>query len=106
MELKFLFCCQQTHSDLDADSRGKQSPHHERVKARLWHGMLAATQMRHAGVGAQAWPLSLASSTLWSPSQEPGLFSLTMMTLANSIHGGTSIHSVSDQIGTLRVCAL
>ena len=106
MELKFLLCCQQTYSDLDADSRGKQSPHHERVKARLWHGVLAATQMRHAGAGGQAWPLSLAFSTLWSPSQEPGLFPLTVMTLADSIRGGTSTHSASDQIGTLRVCAL
>lgn len=57
------------------------------------------------GGGAGVAPL-LAFSTLWSPSQEPGLFSLTVMTLANSIHGGTSIHSASDQIGTLRVCAL
>lgn len=32
MELKFLLCCQQTYRDLDADSRGKQSPRHERVK--------------------------------------------------------------------------
>lgn len=32
MELKFLLYCQQTYRDLDADNRGKQSPHHERVK--------------------------------------------------------------------------
>lgn len=32
MELKFLLCCQQTCRDLDADSRGKQNPRHERVK--------------------------------------------------------------------------
>lgn len=32
MELKFLLCCQQMYRDLHADSRGKQSPHHERVK--------------------------------------------------------------------------
>jgi hypothetical protein len=32
MELKFLLCCQQTYRDLDADSRGKQSPRLERVK--------------------------------------------------------------------------
>ena len=51
MELKFLLCCQQTHGDLDADSRGKQSPQHERVKACPWHGTLAATQTRHARVG-------------------------------------------------------
>lgn len=31
-ELKFLLYCQQTYRDLDADNRGKQSPHHERVK--------------------------------------------------------------------------
>lgn len=77
MELKFLLCCQQAHRDLDADIRGKQSPQHERVKACPWHGMLAATQTRHAragGRGRQVWPLSLAFCTLWSPSQEPELF--------------------------------
>ena len=51
MELKFLLCCQQTHRDFDADSRGKQSPQHERVKACPWHGTLAATQMGHAWGG-------------------------------------------------------
>lgn len=62
MELKFLLCCQQTYRDLDADSRGKQSPHQERVKEHeLWHGMLSAKQMGHA-VGGWAegrWGWSL-----------------------------------------------
>lgn len=54
MELKFLLCCQQTYRDLDADSRGKQSPHQERVKEHeLWHGMLRAKQMGHAVGGGQ-----------------------------------------------------
>lgn len=92
MQLKFLLCCQQTCRDLDADSRGKQSPHHERVKhdcgmgcwqphrwGTLWWGQ------REGGRG----PAPLAFCTILPSSQE-----LTMMTHENSILSRPFIPSV------------
>lgn len=90
MELKFLLCCLQICRDLHADSRGKQNPHHERVKHEPVAWDAESQQLGTLGGGAEGREHGEQSpfSRLFahsSPGQQPGRF-------ANSVDPFSSIN--------------